>query len=102
VAELIGLGMIDRQRRSSAEKSHRNHLGSHFDHAFVAPYSIVWEGLSRQDTSCGVQCVKRNKKEKTGSGVTITAGWFTTINHPLSSSARRCSTLSIWQVMCQK
>src|SRR3989304_4570591 len=27
--------MVDRQQRSSAEKSHRNHLGSHFEHAFL-------------------------------------------------------------------
>jgi hypothetical protein len=41
VATLVGLGGIERYYRSGAEKSHRNHLGSHCEHALVSPYSVV-------------------------------------------------------------
>src|SRR5262245_46269220 len=41
VAALVRRGRVDRYYRSGAEKSHRNHLGSHCEHAFNLPYSVV-------------------------------------------------------------
>jgi hypothetical protein len=51
VAALVGLGNVDMYYRSGAEKSHRNHLGSHSEHALTSPYSVVWEVLKTGEES---------------------------------------------------
>jgi hypothetical protein len=48
VTDLIGLGDIERQQRSGAEKPHRNHLGSHFEHAVVLLIRLFLRGRGRR------------------------------------------------------
>jgi hypothetical protein len=51
VTALVRLGRVDRYYRSGAEKSHRNHLGSHCEHAFNLPYSVVSKVLEADEES---------------------------------------------------